>query len=1335
MIKLKQILTPLINVSFLLALSTAQLFGQTCSKTANIPPNGSLTVNGINVTSSSTGAVTSYPMDYQVCGTSSTLFVSEGSLYVGSGASTANSRPWQTTLTFSKPVNKIVILLSAAGSIYNEKFEFSSNNGTISIADNGSCFSTISGNTILSGQGASSTGTGGGGIFTLTSLTPFTQLVMKGDGGDSGALLAICETSIVESCTGTVDSDGDNIPDECDLDDDNDGILDSDECVLTNLVTNGNFDTNFTSSWTNDGGWTYNATGKYVENTSFIGGTFGNLTQLLSNVPPATIPLTFTLGAKDGSTNSTGSLEVYLGGTLYATANNSTGTSNNITLTLSNGATSNFTPFTATSTTTYASQTFTINIPYSGPTSTSLTFKMGANQIDDWSIDNVSINICDADADGIPNNLDLDSDNDGCPDAIEGGGNFTSAQLTNASGTISSQSLNQNFGIAVNASGIPLTVGASGQTVAQSQDATKNDCLDSDNDGYPNWMDLDDDNDGILDADECPNVTIVNNGTFTSPVTEWTLGTGWDVSTGIARNENDNINSNLSQTLNNLNATNGLVKLSFTLGAQDGFNTAGYSASLNIILNGTTYATFTNGTVRTVGTNNVTQILAGGATSTFSPFSTALNSGYTVQNVTITIPYTGPNSATLTFNHSAGYDDWSIDNISIDTSACDIDGDGIPNQLDLDSDGDGCPDALEGGAPFTTSDLQNSSMAGGNSGVGYIGIPTSVTQNLGNTVGNTATTMGVPTIAGAGQTVNNAANSFVNDCITTTCPPDPYAAQQTWWLTYAVNKVMINFQTGSPVLNIPANGTYGQGDINTSSESSTSVTHPITGELLFVTDGNKIFRGSDGAVATGSAGGSNGSEEAAAAIPDPQGVLGRDFIIFGNGTNNTIGSLYSSKYNLETNVISNKVARVPSVYEALEVIPHTNGTDYWVLVNTPDEKVKSFLYSKASGFIATPVSSIDVPNDASGVTTSSSFISWDPRNPAKVLIARMSKIGLANFNPSTGVLGNWQVYVTSTSTNKSFTGYSAALSPNARYIYYTDNISAGNSVLKYYDLINKTTTSLDPIPASVSAIKIAPDGKLYRIGYIGTLMQLFYINADANTPPSAPGSQLHFPTGGVSVGLQLPNNTYWACVTCQSGTNSPVLTNPTITVLPSTVGNLINLLTASNKPAGTIFTIHSDAIATDANKLSNSTPLVAGTTYYISFYDGLAICYSPTVSIKIGEAFCYKPAVLDAGNTYPTKHGITSLGRAGTDSDNWPMVRQSAWTALEAKTKGFVVNRVKFNTSNQPVADDGTTLVITSPVEGMMVYDTTNNCLKVYTSNDGGSSFAWHCMSTQACPQ
>ncbi|CAA7387590.1 L-type lectin-domain containing protein [Chryseobacterium fistulae] len=115
--------------------------------------------------------------------------------------------------------------------------------------------------------------------------------------------------------------------------------------------------------------------------------------------------------------------------------------------------------------------------------------------------------------------------------------------------------------------------------------------------------------------------------------------------------------------------------------------------------------------------------------------------------------------------------------------------------------------------------------------------------------------------------------------------------------------------------------------------------------------------------------------------------------------------------------------------------------------------------------------------------------------------------------------------------------------------------------------------------------------------------------------------------------------------------------------------------------------------------------------------------------------FCYKPGATTGGITLDTKLGITSLGRAGADqADNWPMVRKGGWIALEAKAKGFVLNRVKFNTSNQPVADDGTTLIITTPVEGMMIYDTTNECLKMYTSTDGGTTFGWHCMETQTCP-
>ncbi|REC74321.1 hypothetical protein DRF60_17805 [Chryseobacterium elymi] len=120
---------------------------------------------------------------------------------------------------------------------------------------------------------------------------------------------------------------------------------------------------------------------------------------------------------------------------------------------------------------------------------------------------------------------------------------------------------------------------------------------------------------------------------------------------------------------------------------------------------------------------------------------------------------------------------------------------------------------------------------------------------------------------------------------------------------------------------------------------------------------------------------------------------------------------------------------------------------------------------------------------------------------------------------------------------------------------------------------------------------------------------------------------------------------------------------------------------------------------------------------------GQGIGDSQNASISSG-CFCYKPAVL-AGTVLDTKSGITALGRAGTDNSNWPMVRKGAWTALEAKTKGFVVNRIPLTAQVDAIA---------TPVEGMMVYDEEADCLKIYTTTNNGTSFSWQCFNTQTCP-
>ncbi|WP_084403437.1 beta strand repeat-containing protein [Epilithonimonas caeni] len=114
-----------------------------------------------------------------------------------------------------------------------------------------------------------------------------------------------------------------------------------------------------------------------------------------------------------------------------------------------------------------------------------------------------------------------------------------------------------------------------------------------------------------------------------------------------------------------------------------------------------------------------------------------------------------------------------------------------------------------------------------------------------------------------------------------------------------------------------------------------------------------------------------------------------------------------------------------------------------------------------------------------------------------------------------------------------------------------------------------------------------------------------------------------------------------------------------------------------------------------------------------------------TFTITVNPGYCYKPAVTDAGNNIPSQHGVTALSRAGANGDNWPMVRQSAWTVLESKEKGFVINRIPTTAS---LAN------ITNPIIGMMVYDVEAKCIKIYAVKSGETNPSWSCFETQACP-
>lgn len=191
----------------------------------------------------------------------------------------------------------------------------------------------------------------------------------------------------------------------------------------------------------------------------------------------------------------------------------------------------------------------------------------------------------------------------------------------------------------------------------------------------------------------------------------------------------------------------------------------------------------------------------------------------------------------------------------------------------------------------------------------------------------------------------------------------------------------------------------------------------------------------------------------------------------------------------------------------------------------------------------------------------------------------------------------------------------------------------------------------------------------------------------------------------------------------------------------NTVGNPISVIfdgvTPSGKALWNFYNVSGcpHAYNTGAG-LSNTTRDVRMLTFKLSDFGITATNYSSAVrfvQVLSGDSdvafsaysansmsmYCLESAN-NVGLSVPTKLGITTLGRAGVAPNEWPQARTGGFIALESSKKGFVPTRM----STAELAN------IQKPVEGMMVYDTTDNCLKIYV----GALVGWKCFNRKTCP-
>ena len=357
----------------------------------------------------------------------------------------------------------------------------------------------------------------------------------------------------------------------------------------------------------------------------------------------------------------------------------------------------------------------------------------------------------DVDSDGIPNSLDLDSDGDGCSDALE-------------AGATTDTTTDYVFTGAVGVNGFADTLETVADNGVLNYASTYNPyavsdflagCIDTDSDGVNDLLDIDDDNDGILDATESPSCYyLAGEVAFTSATTSLT---NYNTSAANSFTElyDGVLNNMAAHGADNTSITNETVyelELLFPVELSEIDIVANYSVFRTEAefkwqgYNGSTWVDVTGTLTETQATNTTKTYTLNSTGTKYYSYRLQGISGATYYNRIYEIV---PRVAAATYQPSLH----PKDNCSVDT-----DGDGTYNHLDTDSDGDGCSDALEAGA--TTDKTADYAFTGA---VGANGLVDALETSLDNGIINYTSTYSTYAINDAINACTDTDGDGVND--------------------------------------------------------------------------------------------------------------------------------------------------------------------------------------------------------------------------------------------------------------------------------------------------------------------------------------------------------------------------------------------------------------------------------------------------------------------------------------------------------------------------------------------------------------------------------------------
>ncbi|HDN27147.1 MAG TPA: hypothetical protein ENG03_08640 [Thioploca sp.] len=361
-------------------------------------------------------------------------------------------------------------------------------------------------------------------------------------------------------------------------------------------------------------------------------------------------------------------------------------------------------------------------------------------------------------------------------------------------------------------------------------------------------------------------------------------------------------------------------------------------------------------------------------------------------------------------------------------------------------------------------------------------------------------------------------------------------------------------------------------------------------------------------------GGNANAAESAMIVPVP-GSNPDLFYIFTNNASSVHFSIADLSKGANGTVTLLKQLLASSTGQAIDVVPHANGKDFWVLVFNTAARVHAYKVD-TSGIARLPVSS---NTGVAGGTTYS--ISHSPDYNTLSLGWGNSRIATATIDRATGIISEFKVRVTGQ------VGYASAFSPDGTKLYYANGAQGYSGRPWQIDLKTGKSTQLSTTSA-FGGPKLATNGKIYWTKYNHGMLS-------AVDKPNAAGTEAQFTLDALSLNgcrgsYNLPNQT-------ASLLNflKPVDFHTTIVGPGQSVGNINfgNTLIKLGEIAG----IKWDDLNGDGERNENE-PGMAGVTIYLDMNEN-GVLDEGERSTVTDEGGLYKFTGLEAG-TYVVREVV-----------------------------------------------------------------------------------------------